>query len=119
MKQQNLRQRIALNLAKWTYLHVRFFFNYFFILFFITCLCAAYRAGELPKYLREMKQKQEDKQKQDAMIDAACPAGHVALSNKERTEALIIAQQSNFLLISLIVLFFNSLSFTHRISAVN
>lgn len=60
----------------------------------------AYRVGELPKYLREMKEKNAEKQKQDAMIDADCPAGHIALSNQERSEALEIAQQSNFLSLS-------------------
>lgn len=56
--------------------------------------CAAYRVGELPKYLKNMKVEKEAKNRQTAEIDPNCPDGHVPLSENERIEALSIAHQS-------------------------
>lgn len=54
----------------------------------------AYRIGELPKYLKEMKVRDAEEKKRIALIDRNCPSGHIALTNEERLEGLSIAQKS-------------------------
>lgn len=63
--------------------------NYQFVL-----LQTAYRIGEIPKYLKEMKTKMAEKSRLDALLDPNCPAGHIALTDEERLEALDIAKKS-------------------------
>lgn len=62
--------------------------------FFLPFSHSAYRVGELPKYLKEMKIKEAEKNRLDAMIDINCPPGHIVLSEEERLESLNIAQRS-------------------------
>lgn len=50
--------------------------------------------GQLPKYLKEMKIRDAEHKKQEALIDRNCPPGHIALTTEERLEALSIAQNS-------------------------
>lgn len=62
-----------------------------FIVFFSI---AAYRKGEIPRYLREIKEKSEEMRRLEADIDVNCPPGHVGLSDSERLEALEFAHLS-------------------------
>lgn len=54
----------------------------------------AYRTGEVPRYLRQMKLHNEERQRIEAAIDLNCPPGHVGLSEDERLEALEFANLS-------------------------
>lgn len=84
------------------YLYIQFC-NFYYI--------AAYRIGEIPKYLKNMKDKLAEKSRQDALIDPHCPSGHIALTEEERLEALDIAQKSKFKLRSRNVFFGGGISF--------
>lgn len=53
--------------------------------------------GEVPRYLREMKQKTQEQQRLVSEIDVNCPPGHVGLSENERQEALEFANLSKSL----------------------
>lgn len=54
----------------------------------------AYRKGEVPRYLREIKEKSEENQRIEAAVDVNCPPGHIGLSDEERLEALSFANLS-------------------------
>lgn len=54
----------------------------------------AYRKGEIPRYLREMKKQTLELQRIQSEIDVNCPPGHVCLTEEERLEALEIANLS-------------------------
>lgn len=55
----------------------------------------AYRIGEIPKYLKDMKEKIAEKSRLDALVDPHCPPDHIALTDDERLEALDIAKKSS------------------------
>lgn len=50
----------------------------------------------MPKYLKELKEKTAEKERLKSLINTNCPAGHIELSDAERTDTLDIAQKSNF-----------------------
>lgn len=52
--------------------------------------------GEVPKYLREIKEQKKREEEQNSAIDVECPAGHVPLSDRDRKEALSIAKKSKY-----------------------
>lgn len=54
----------------------------------------AYRKGEIPKYLKEMKSREEERNRLMALVDVNCPPGHTVLTESERLESLQIAKQS-------------------------
>lgn len=54
---------------------------------------AGYRMGKLPKYLVEMKEREAEKCRLDAIVDPNCPPGHTALSEEERLDTLSIAHK--------------------------
>lgn len=56
----------------------------------------AYRKGEIPKYLKEMKLKENERNQLISQIDVNCPPGHTVLTEAERIESLNIAQKSMF-----------------------
>lgn len=56
----------------------------------------AYRKGEVPRYLRELKLKNQELLRIEAEIDVNCPPGHVGLTEDERHEALEFANLSMF-----------------------
>lgn len=58
-------------------------------------LITAYRVGELPNYLKEMKIKEAEKNRLESLIDVNCPAGHIVLSEEDRLDAFNIAKKSN------------------------
>lgn len=68
--------------------------NIGFCFFFPLKFFSAYRVGELPKYLKEMKIKEAEKSRLESMIDMNCPPGHIALSEDDRLESLNIAKKS-------------------------
>lgn len=75
---------------------VRFFF----------CKFTAYRYGELPTYLRQMKIKSAEKARLNALIDPDCPPNHNVLSDVDRIESLDIARQSEYDLLHCVILQF-------------
>lgn len=54
----------------------------------------AYRKGEIPKYLKEMKLKEIERNRLISQVDVNCPPGHTVLSEAERLESLEIAEKS-------------------------
>lgn len=54
----------------------------------------AYRLGEVPKYLKEFKEKTAEKERLKSLININCPVGHVELTDAERIETLDIAKKS-------------------------
>lgn len=54
----------------------------------------AYRKGEIPKYLKERKIKEVERNRLISQVDANCPPGHTVMSEEERIESLNIAQKS-------------------------
>lgn len=56
----------------------------------------AYRKGEIPKYLKEMKFQEEERKRMTSLEDVNCPPGHTVLSDDERLETLQIAKKSTF-----------------------
>lgn len=54
----------------------------------------AYRKGEIPKYLKEMKLKEIERNRLISQVDVNCPPGHTVLTEAERLESLDIAQKS-------------------------
>lgn len=54
---------------------------------------AGYRVGKLPKYLIEMKEREAEKCRLDAIVDPNCPPGHTVLSEEERLDTLNIAHK--------------------------
>lgn len=52
-----------------------------------------YRVGKLPKYLIEMREREAEKCRLEAIIDPNCPPGHTALGEEERLETLNIAHK--------------------------
>lgn len=89
-------------------------------LFNIFMISTAYRIGEIPKYLKEMKERIAEKSRLDAMIDPHCPPGHIALTDDERLEALSIAKKSMYtgtitsLRILHLIFYFNRIPESHR-----
>lgn len=59
-------------------------------------MIAAYRIGELPKYLKEMKIREAEKMRLESLIDPNCPPGHTLLCEVDRLESLNIAKKSKF-----------------------
>lgn len=53
-----------------------------------------YRKGEIPKYLKEMKLQEEERNRLASLVDVNCPPGHTVLSEDERLESLQLAQKS-------------------------
>lgn len=62
---------------------------------FTFCFMTAYRIGELPKYLKEMKIKEAEKAHLESLIDPNCPPGHSLLCEVDRLASLGIAKKSN------------------------
>lgn len=58
----------------------------------------AYRKGEIPKYLKEMRIKEVEKNRLASIVDVNCPPGHSVLTETERLESLEIARKSNYFL---------------------
>lgn len=65
--------------------------------FKILCLFAAYRKGEIPKYLKDMKIKEIERNRLLSLVDVNCPPGHTLLSESDRLESLQITQKSKIL----------------------
>lgn len=63
---------------------------------FFHLIIIAYRVGELPNYLKEMKIKEAEKNRLESLIDVNCPPGHIVLSEEDRIDALNIANKSKF-----------------------
>lgn len=79
--------------------NVNKFYFYYFIIKTLNVPILAYRIGELPKYLKEIKQEKEDKEREAELIDPQCPPGHVALTDEERLDSLEMAKKSTFLIL--------------------
>ncbi|XP_031630015.1 uncharacterized protein LOC116345099 isoform X2 [Contarinia nasturtii] len=54
---------------------------------------SSYRKGEIPKYLKEMKFREEERSRLMSLVDVNCPPGHTVLTESERLESLNIAQK--------------------------
>ena len=61
---------------------------------YLYIFCLAYRYGEVPKYIQEIKFKKAEQNKLDAAVDRNCPLGHIALTEEERKESIVLAEQS-------------------------
>lgn len=79
-------------------------------------LLTAYRKGEIPKYLKELKSREEERNRLIALIDLNCPPGHTVLTESDRVESLNIAEKS---MTQMHVFGDNNNTFLFRISGSN
>lgn len=49
--------------------------------------------GKLPKYLIEFKEKEMEKNRQEALIDHDCPVGHILLTDEERQNTIQLTKE--------------------------